>query len=153
MLAALASAIISGILSVVFGIVLFALKYAVAQRDKEVDRRLDAGEKLSAANAEELKGQAERMRNQELKSNTLEGDLKLTNQAHTTADNDIDDIKKSMITRQEFDRGMTSIEGMLRQNSTLLSQILSQLQPPRYASQQRFPAQPSDPSSGDKDRR
>lgn len=146
MLAAIATGILSGILTVIFGILLFTLKYAIAQRDKEVDRRLDQRESQSNDHSNDLKAALERLRLEELKTVKMEGELKLTNQAHDGLNNDIEDIKKTMITSQVFEPRMTAIERMLQQ-------ILSQLQPSTRYSQGRYPAQTPDPSHGDKDRR
>jgi hypothetical protein len=146
MLAAVATALLSGVLTIIFGILLFTLKYAIAQRDQEVNRRLGERESQSNEHSNDVKAVLERLRLEELKTVKMEGDLKLTNQAHDGLNNDIDDIKKTMITRQEFELRMTAIERMLQQ-------ILSQLQPSTRYSQGRFPSPASDPSIGDKDRR
>lgn len=127
-LTSLAVAVISGVLTTVFGVVLFSLKYAVSQRDKEIDRRLDTGETASLKHDKEIEINKERLHIEEKKSVEIDGKLKLVDQTHNTFSCDLDEIKKSIVPRQEWESRMTSID-------RTLEKILTRIEPSRYSQQ------------------
>jgi len=133
----------SAIFTLLIGLATYALKYAIDQRDREVDRRLKDREELSKSHDLDLKAVSDRLRQEEMKSIRIEGDLKLQSQAHNGLNEDMNAIKTNMVSRQEFEQRMASLERMIQQ---VLNQMTTQS---RYSSSSgRYP-QPV-PDSGDK---
>jgi hypothetical protein len=128
----------STLFTLLLGLATYALKYAIDQRDKEVDRRLKDREDLSKEHDSDLKVVSERLRQEEMKSIRLEGDLKLQSQAHNGLTDDMDSIKNNMVSRQEWESRMASVERTLQQ---ILAQITSSRSSGGYRSV---------PDSGDK---
>jgi hypothetical protein len=134
----------SALFTIVLGLATYALKYAIDQRDKEVDRRLKEGEEASKTHERDLKDATERLRQEEMRSIRLEGEMKLQSQAHSGLTDDLNSIKNNIVSRQEWESRMSAVERMLQQ-------ILTQLTPSsRYSSQSGgYRA----PESGDKPQR
>jgi hypothetical protein len=105
-------------------------KYAVAQRDKEVDRRLDNGEQKVSIGEVDIKKLVENLHADEIKTVKLEGDLNFLRHAHDGFDRQLGEIRENIVTRQEWESRMSAIEKQLHQ-------ILAQLQP-RYGGSGRY---------------
>lgn len=144
---------IGGALSIIVGIALMALKYAISQRDKDVDRRLADQEAGARESTTDQKAIAERLRLEELKSVAAAGDIKVIQNNHSGLDQEMRDLRENIVPRQEWESRMTHIERMLQQ-------ILTQIQPSsrysQHSQQSRYGGQSSDPSlqsPGDKSSR
>lgn len=110
-------------------------RYAVAQRDKDVDRRLLV---LEASTAVLLTAQHAT----DLAVRGLNGDMALVRQSHQGFDGDIRQIKESMITRSEWE---TWREALDKRFDDLVSAVRGALrpQPGRYASPGSDPMVPA----------
>lgn len=126
-------ATVSGIVSVAFALYVALAKYAVAQREKEIDRRLEHC-------AEEQKHLADRIGNEEKATIRQDGALNLVKQTHDDVLHDIEEIKRLMVTKAEWEPRMTNIE-------RTMNQILSELRGSRYSSQHMPSVTPKKPGT------
>ena len=132
--------IFSGIVSVAFALYLAIAKYAIGQREKEIDRRLDEHQgvhtRAVAECAAETRKLADRLTGVEKEAIHQEGLIKLVQANHDGLLSDIEEIKRTMCTKSEFDARMTNIE-------RTQNQILAELRggSSRYASHGSVPVQ------------
>jgi len=147
------TALISAAVSAIVGIALVALRYAIGQRDKDVDRRLSGQETTAKETETDQKAIAERLRLEELKSVAMAGDIKVIQNNHSGLDQEMRDLRENIVTRGEWEARMTSLEARMTGIERMLQQILSQLQPPsrysqhsQHSQQGRYGGPTSDPS-------
>lgn len=106
----------SGLLSTLFGAYVGLLKYTVAQRERELDRQL---EQLMAESSK-LK---DRVSEEEKSTIRQDGEIKLVQQTHNDVKADIDEVKRTMVTKAEWEPRMTNMERTLNQVLTELRGI------------------------------
>ena len=112
------------------------LRYAIGQEKAAIERRFISLEKevntQSIRCTLDMKKLEDRMNDDEKTTIRLTGSLNLIENNHTALNNDIEEIKQSMITKAEFEPRMTNLE-------RTLNQILSELRG-RYPSHSGMPA-------------
>jgi len=83
------------VISVAVGAWFAVARYAIAQREREIDRRLDDCRA-------ECRVLNDRLHTEEKATIRQDGDVNRVRDSHGTLVNDIDEIKKSMVTKTEF---------------------------------------------------
>jgi hypothetical protein len=93
------------VISVAVGAWFATARYAISQREREIDRRLDDCR-------DELRKLNERLHTEEKATIRQDGDVARVRDSHGTLLCDIEEIKKSMVTKSEFlvlERTLTQI--------------------------------------------
>lgn len=112
----------SGILTALFGIYVGTLRYAIASRDREIDRRietLDTAVKSVQSAAVIL---ADRLATEERETVRLDGAIQLLAQALGAVQETITDMHRSMVKRDEWAPRMDSIERQLNKITSALTE-------------------------------
>lgn len=115
-------AIICSICSVVIGAL---LRYAITNRDREVDKRISDLEKDDNSVVGDVKKLTEKQHSDEVSRTRLEGEVKLLAQANGAIDRDLKDIKTSMVSRTEWTEAQSRIESAQARLETKLDTALS----------------------------
>lgn len=118
-------AFVTGLLSTGLGIYVALLRYTVGQREKEIDRRLTHCDVENAKLVETVHA---------LEKTTIkqQGDINLVQRTHDDVKGDVEEVKRTMITKAEFEPRITNLE-------RTANQILSELRG-RYPSGQAMHA-------------
>lgn len=109
----------AGVLSVLMGAYVMLLRYAISQREKELDNRIAAiakeQERTQKECGDEMKNLVARLAEEEKATIRQKGEMDLVRAQHEAQIGDIEEIKRTMLTRTEFEPRMTSIEKTLRE--------------------------------------
>lgn len=112
------------------------LRYALSAKEKEFERRFGDIEKAAAEQSKncdvELKKLGDRLSNEEKATIRQDGQINLVQNNHDALTRDLEEIKRNMITKAEFEPRMTNLE-------RTLNQILAELRG-RYPSHGGMPA-------------
>jgi predicted RNase H-like nuclease (RuvC/YqgF family) len=124
------------VISLVASVYIAILRYALAAKEQAFERRFTEIEKDAAAQttscASDLKKQGDRLAEVEKAAVRVEGRLDLVQNNHDALTRDLEEIKRNMITKAEFEPRMTNLE-------RTLNQILAELRG-RYPSHGTMPA-------------
>jgi len=124
------------VISLVASVYIAILRYALAAKEQAFERRFSEIEKDAVTQttscASDLKKQGDRLAEVEKAAVRVEGRLDLVQNNHDALTRDLEEIKRNMITKAEFEPRMTNLE-------RTLNQILAELRG-RYPSQGTMPA-------------
>jgi len=101
-------AIGSTILTALFGALFMVSRYAYAGDKREAERRIVLLEQARDALREQLHAD-------ELATSKLQGDVNLVKNNHDQLAADVEEIKRTMVTRDLFDTAITSLKSLVQQ--------------------------------------
>jgi len=104
-----------------FGVTVYIaiLRYALSQKENELNRRFVEIETdvkdLTKAQAHALESFTSRLVDEEKATIGIDGEMKLLKNNHDALNNALEEIKRNMITKTEFEPRMTNLERTLNQ--------------------------------------
>jgi hypothetical protein len=139
-----AVSVVSGLVTVGAGAYVALLRYAIGQKEHEIERRLgdlrndlEAHEKDSASKHAALGG---RITDEEKSTIRQDGVLNLSKQVHEGLTSELDELKRNLVLRPEWEARMSGLE-------KTVNTILSELRGARYPSSSSMPAGPKKPGA------
>lgn len=115
-----------GALSIGVALYVGIVRYAINQREKEIDRRIGETQKSQATSSREctreLRSLADRLTTEEKATIRQDGEIRLVNQNHDSLTSDIEEIKRTMVTKSEWEPRMTALE---RNTNQILAELRS----------------------------
>ncbi len=103
----------STILTIFLGLYVTLAKYALSQRDREIDRRLDEQHTQQLAAEMKCNDVALRLMVEEKATIRQDGDMNLLKQTHSQVSDDLADLKATIVTKQEFQAWAVGVERLL----------------------------------------
>lgn len=103
----------STLLTLFLGLYVALAKYALSQRDREIDRRLDEQHTQQLAAELKCNDVALRLMAEEKATIRQDGDMNLLKQTHSQVSDDLADLKATIVTKQEFQAWAVGVERLL----------------------------------------
>lgn len=126
--------VVGGLLSIALTAYVALARYAIGQREQTLNDKLNRY-------AEHIDKLDVRINVEEKSTIRQDGDLALVKQNHDQVQSDIEEVKRTMITKAEFEPRMTNLERLVNQVLTELRGISTRYS--SHGSGQQFPATPS----------
>lgn len=112
--------VIGGVFAVFMGL----SKYALTSKEKELERQFSDLLKACNKQGDELDNLKKQFHTQQLTVKEMEGDLKLARLTNVTIEKDVEEIKSTMVRRQEWDTRMEALEKMMHEVQTDIRRLL-----------------------------
>lgn len=103
----------STLLTLFLGLYVALAKYALGQRDREIDRRLDEQHSHFQSAESKWSDVANRLSVEEKATIRQDGEMNLLKQTHSQVSEDLADLKATIVTKQEFQAWALGVERLL----------------------------------------